>query len=131
MAQFRDLLINIGQARDCPELREKIRRLRRNCVEACKASSQHILPQVRRYVTYSCNSFRGVCNATFTSVHFLGVGFASLALPPSVNVIVINSAFIANQRRVTGNINCVVGILIYRLSPEKPFFRPLRSEILG
>ncbi|XP_031839821.1 decima [Nomia melanderi] len=48
VAQFRDLLINIGQARDCPELREKIRRLRRNCVEACKASSQHILPQVRR-----------------------------------------------------------------------------------
>ncbi|XP_076280847.1 decima isoform X1 [Lasioglossum baleicum] len=48
VAQFRDLLINIGQPRDCPELREKIRRLRRNCVEACKTTSQHILPQVRR-----------------------------------------------------------------------------------
>ncbi|XP_076376082.1 decima [Megalopta genalis] len=48
VAQFRDLLINIGQPRDCQELREKVRRLRRNCVEACKATSQHILPQVRR-----------------------------------------------------------------------------------
>lgn len=49
VAQFRDLLINIGQPRDCPELREKIRRLRRHCVEACKNTSQLILPQVRRY----------------------------------------------------------------------------------
>ncbi|CAL7936992.1 unnamed protein product [Xylocopa violacea] len=48
VAQFRDSLINIGQPRDCPELREKIRRLRRNCVEACKNTSQLILPQVRR-----------------------------------------------------------------------------------
>ncbi|XP_003701500.1 decima [Megachile rotundata] len=48
VAQYRDLLINIGQPRDCPELREKIRRLRRNCVDACKNASQLILPQVRR-----------------------------------------------------------------------------------
>ncbi|XP_076675589.1 decima [Andrena cerasifolii] len=48
VAQFRDLLINIGQPRDCPELREKIRKLRRNCVEACKATSQLILPEVQR-----------------------------------------------------------------------------------
>ncbi|XP_053973456.1 uncharacterized protein LOC128873718 isoform X1 [Hylaeus volcanicus] len=48
VAQFRDLLINIGQPRDCPELREKIRRLRRTCVEACKGTSHLILPQVRR-----------------------------------------------------------------------------------
>ena len=48
VAQFRDLLINVGQPRDCPELREKIRRLRRNCVEACRNTSQLILPQVRR-----------------------------------------------------------------------------------
>ena len=51
MAQYRDLLINIGQPRDCPELREKIRRLRRNCVETCRHTSQLILPQVRRYGT--------------------------------------------------------------------------------
>lgn len=49
VAQYRDLLINIGQPRDCPELREKIRRLRRNCVETCRHTSQLILPQVRRY----------------------------------------------------------------------------------
>ena len=48
VAQFRDLLINIGQPRDCPELREKIRKLRRNCVEACKSTSQLVLPHVQR-----------------------------------------------------------------------------------
>ncbi|KYM96406.1 hypothetical protein ALC62_12912 [Cyphomyrmex costatus] len=47
VAQFRDLLINIGQPRDCPELREKIRKLRRNCVEACKSTSQLVLPHVQ------------------------------------------------------------------------------------
>lgn len=48
VAQFRDLLIHIGQPRDCPELREKIRKLRRSCVEACKRTTQLILPQIRR-----------------------------------------------------------------------------------
>lgn len=48
VALFRDLLIHIGQARDCPELREKIRKLRRSCVDACKHTSQLILPQIRR-----------------------------------------------------------------------------------
>ncbi|XP_068993695.1 uncharacterized protein dcma isoform X4 [Neodiprion pinetum] len=47
VAQFRDLLINIGQPRDSPELREKIRKLRRSCVEACKNTSQLVLPQIR------------------------------------------------------------------------------------
>ncbi|KAL0118882.1 hypothetical protein PUN28_009483 [Cardiocondyla obscurior] len=47
VAQFRDLLINIGQPRDCPELREKIRKLRRSCVEACKSTSQLVLPHVK------------------------------------------------------------------------------------
>ncbi|XP_011504009.1 PREDICTED: uncharacterized protein LOC105367079 [Ceratosolen solmsi marchali] len=47
VAQFRDLLISIGQARDCPELRERIRKLRRGCVEACKRTSQMVLPQMR------------------------------------------------------------------------------------
>lgn len=57
VAQYRDLLINIGQPRDCPELREKIRRLRRNCVETCRHTSQLILPQVRRYGTSFCYDF--------------------------------------------------------------------------
>lgn len=45
---FRDMLIHVGQARDCPELREKIRKLRRTCVEACKHTGQIIMPQVKR-----------------------------------------------------------------------------------
>lgn len=48
VAQFRDLLINIGQSRDSPELRERVRKLRRHCVEACKNTSQLVLPQMRR-----------------------------------------------------------------------------------
>ncbi|KAJ8682393.1 hypothetical protein QAD02_018185 [Eretmocerus hayati] len=47
IAQFRDLLITVGQPRDCPELREKIRKLRRSCVEACKATASQLLPQMR------------------------------------------------------------------------------------
>lgn len=48
VALFRDMLIHVGQARDCPELREKIRKLRRTCVEACKHTGQIIMPQVKR-----------------------------------------------------------------------------------
>ncbi|XP_052854249.1 uncharacterized protein LOC128263309 [Drosophila gunungcola] len=47
VAQFREMLIFIGQARDSPELREKIRKLRRNCVDACKHTSHLITPQPR------------------------------------------------------------------------------------
>ncbi|XP_029031959.1 uncharacterized protein LOC114870905 [Osmia bicornis bicornis] len=46
VAQYRDQLLSIGRPRDCPELREKIRRTRRNCVEMCKNTSQLLLPQV-------------------------------------------------------------------------------------
>ncbi|XP_066158910.1 uncharacterized protein [Euwallacea fornicatus] len=47
IALFRDLLVAIGQSRDCPEHRERIRKLRRNCVEACKTTSQLILPHIQ------------------------------------------------------------------------------------
>lgn len=50
IALFRDLLVNIGQSRDCPEHRERIRKLRRSCVEACKSTSQMILPHIQRLV---------------------------------------------------------------------------------
>jgi hypothetical protein len=50
VALFRDLLIHVGQARDSPELREKIRKLRRTLVDACRHTSQLLLPQVRRSV---------------------------------------------------------------------------------
>lgn len=47
VALFRDLLIHVGQSKDCPELRERVRKVRRSCVEACKHTSQLILPQVK------------------------------------------------------------------------------------
>uniref|UniRef100_A0A1A9WKQ3 Uncharacterized protein n=1 Tax=Glossina brevipalpis TaxID=37001 RepID=A0A1A9WKQ3_9MUSC len=47
LALFRDLLIHVGQAKDCPELREKIRKLRRTCVEAFKHTEQILMPQVK------------------------------------------------------------------------------------
>ncbi|KAF6217302.1 hypothetical protein GE061_001656 [Apolygus lucorum] len=50
LALFRDLLIHIGTSRDCPELREKIRKLRRMCVDACRNTAQHLLPQIRSAV---------------------------------------------------------------------------------
>ncbi|XP_044742130.1 uncharacterized protein LOC123303095, partial [Chrysoperla carnea] len=49
VALFRDLLINIGQTQDSPELREKIRKLRRNCVESCKSTSQSLILYARRH----------------------------------------------------------------------------------
>ncbi|XP_036329899.1 uncharacterized protein LOC118742038 [Rhagoletis pomonella] len=48
VALFRDMLIHVGQTKDCPELREKIRKLRRTCVEACKHTGQIIMPQVKK-----------------------------------------------------------------------------------
>ncbi|EDV31046.1 uncharacterized protein Dana_GF15161 [Drosophila ananassae] len=47
VAQFRELLIFIGQSRDSPELREKIRKLRRSCVDSCKHTAHLITPQPR------------------------------------------------------------------------------------
>ncbi|XP_020714953.1 uncharacterized protein LOC101449097 [Ceratitis capitata] len=44
---FRDMLIQIGQPKDCPELRENIRKLRRICVDTCKHMGQAIIPEVR------------------------------------------------------------------------------------
>ena len=48
IATFRDLLIHVGTAKDAPELREKIRRIRRQCVEACKQTHTTLLPQIKR-----------------------------------------------------------------------------------
>ncbi|XP_055843993.1 uncharacterized protein LOC129910555 [Episyrphus balteatus] len=50
VALFRDMLIHVGQSKDCPELREKIRKLRRSCIEACKHTVQVIMPQVKSAV---------------------------------------------------------------------------------
>lgn len=49
VAVLRQLLITIGhQTKDSPEVREKIRRIRRQCVEACKHTHQLLLPQIHR-----------------------------------------------------------------------------------
>ncbi|XP_076054357.1 regulator of G-protein signaling 7-binding protein-like [Oratosquilla oratoria] len=47
VALFRDLLICVGQPRDGPELRERIRKVRRQCVETCKHSSGLLLPGIK------------------------------------------------------------------------------------
>ncbi|XP_017773150.1 PREDICTED: uncharacterized protein LOC108560205 isoform X2 [Nicrophorus vespilloides] len=47
VASFRDLLIQIGGHRDGPELREKIRKARRHCVESCKQAALILLPHVK------------------------------------------------------------------------------------
>ncbi|KAG8233752.1 hypothetical protein J437_LFUL003822 [Ladona fulva] len=49
VALFRDLLIHIGQSKDCPELRERIRKLRRQCVDALRNTSQQLLPQIKSW----------------------------------------------------------------------------------
>ncbi|CAG7734296.1 unnamed protein product [Allacma fusca] len=47
VAQFRDLLIHIGQSRDGPEMREKIRRMRRLGIDSCRHAVHMLLQQVR------------------------------------------------------------------------------------
>ena len=47
-ATFRDVLIHVGTTKDSPELREKIRRVRRQCVEDCKETHQTLMPKIKR-----------------------------------------------------------------------------------
>uniref|UniRef100_A0A8D9BG92 Uncharacterized protein n=1 Tax=Cacopsylla melanoneura TaxID=428564 RepID=A0A8D9BG92_9HEMI len=47
IALFRDLLIHMGTSRDCPEMREKIRKLRRACVDTCRTTAQLLLPSLK------------------------------------------------------------------------------------
>ncbi|OXA63206.1 uncharacterized protein LOC110863590 [Folsomia candida] len=46
VATLRDLLIHIGQPRDGPEMRENIRRVRRQTIESCRHAVQIILNQI-------------------------------------------------------------------------------------
>ena len=52
IAVFRDLLIHVGTTKDAPELREKIRRVRMQCVEGCQQTNNQLLPQVKRYFAF-------------------------------------------------------------------------------
>ena len=47
VAVFRDLLVHVGGARDSPEMREKIRKVRRNCVEAVIQTNHNLLPNIK------------------------------------------------------------------------------------
>lgn len=47
VALFRDMLVHVGQAKDCPELRERIRKLRRTLVDLCNQTTSLILPQIK------------------------------------------------------------------------------------
>lgn len=61
VAQFRDLLIHIGQSRDGPEMREKIRRMRRLCLESCRHAVHLLLQQIRRYIKSLFKPFLQYC----------------------------------------------------------------------
>uniref|UniRef100_A0A182P9G7 Syntaxin N-terminal domain-containing protein n=1 Tax=Anopheles epiroticus TaxID=199890 RepID=A0A182P9G7_9DIPT len=76
VALFRDLLIHVGQSRDCPELREKIRKLRRSCVEACKHTAALILPQIR---TNNSTSNKNFINRDRSCIADVGLPFYFLA----------------------------------------------------
>ncbi|KAI8125409.1 hypothetical protein FF38_14288 [Lucilia cuprina] len=44
LAVYREMLINIGQEKDCPELREKIRKFRCTILEECQITAQLLIP---------------------------------------------------------------------------------------
>ncbi|CAM1324824.1 Uncharacterised protein g8801 [Pycnogonum litorale] len=47
IATLRDLLMYVGHAKDAPEIRDRIRKYRRNCVDLCKHAGQLLLPQIQ------------------------------------------------------------------------------------
>lgn len=51
VAQFRDLLLGVGSARDCPELREKIRKVRMEAVEEVVRTNNSLLPHVKKCIS--------------------------------------------------------------------------------
>ena len=58
VALFRDLLLGVGSARDCPELREKIRKIRMEAVEDVVKTNNSLLPHVKKY----CNQIKQKIN---------------------------------------------------------------------
>ncbi|XP_054715197.1 uncharacterized protein LOC129224677 [Uloborus diversus] len=51
VAAFRDLLIHVGKNQDGPEVRDKIRVLRKKCVERCGAANRILMPQIKSDVS--------------------------------------------------------------------------------
>ena len=48
VAQFRDLLLAVGSAKDCPDLRERIRKVRMEAVEDVMRTNNSLLPHVKK-----------------------------------------------------------------------------------
>ncbi|XP_076305028.1 uncharacterized protein LOC143222413 isoform X2 [Tachypleus tridentatus] len=46
-ALFRDLLISVGNRHDSPEVRDKIKQVRRKCLDICSSVSHVLMPQIR------------------------------------------------------------------------------------
>jgi len=51
VATFRDLLLSVGSSRDCPELREKIRKVRMSAVEAVTRTNTSLLPHIKTCIS--------------------------------------------------------------------------------
>ncbi|KAF8794865.1 hypothetical protein HNY73_002787 [Argiope bruennichi] len=49
VANFRDLLIHIGKGHDNPEVRDKMRVMRKRCVDRCSAANRVLMPQIRNW----------------------------------------------------------------------------------
>ncbi|CAL1263394.1 unnamed protein product [Larinioides sclopetarius] len=50
VANFRDLLIHIGKGHDNPEVRDKMRVMRKKCVDRCSTANRVLMPQIRNDV---------------------------------------------------------------------------------
>ncbi|GBN15275.1 hypothetical protein AVEN_114130-1 [Araneus ventricosus] len=47
VANFRDLLIHIGKGHDNPDVRDKMRVMRKKCVDRCSTANRVLMPQIR------------------------------------------------------------------------------------
>ncbi|KFM80046.1 Regulator of G-protein signaling 7-binding protein A, partial [Stegodyphus mimosarum] len=50
VATFRDLLIHVGKGHDSPEVRDKLKIVRKKCQERCSAANRILMPQIRNDV---------------------------------------------------------------------------------
>ena len=52
VAIFRDLLLGVGSARDCPEMRERIRKVRMDAMQEVIKTNNSLLPHIKKYNIY-------------------------------------------------------------------------------
>lgn len=50
VAIFRDLLLGVGSARDSPDLRERIRKVRMDAMQEVTKTNNSLLPHIKRYI---------------------------------------------------------------------------------